>query len=84
MTIELEKLRLEADEAEKRRRMAARRVTFLERLIYQSATVEQFDGLNEELEQAISTAKLYELQALRAKGAYTTADIQARYGSATT
>lgn len=81
---DLTRLRQEADAAEKRHRMAARRVTWLEQLLYQSVSGEQFDSRNAELEKAIETAQLYGLQALKARSAYVTADIQARYGAATT
>ena len=81
---ELTRLKQEADAAEKRQRTAARRVTWLEQLLYQSVSGEQFDSRNAELEKAIETAQLYGLQALKARSAYTTADIQARYGAATT
>lgn len=81
---ELTRLKQEADAAEQRHRMAARRVTWLEQLLYQSITGAEFDSRNAELEEAIETAQLYGLQALKARSAYTTADIQARYGAATT
>lgn len=81
---ELTRLRQEADAAEKRRRMAARRVTWLEQLLYQSATGEQFDSRNAELEKAIEAAQLYGLEAMKARAAYCTADIQAHWGAATT
>lgn len=84
MNNELTRLRQEADAAEKRRRMAARRVTWLEQLLYQSVTGEQFESRNAELETAIAETRLLGLQALKAKAAYDTADIQARFGRAAT
>lgn len=72
-------LKTAADEAEKRHRMAARRVKWLENLLYQSETGEQFTARNTELEQAIATAQLYGMEALKARSEYATADIQARW-----
>ena len=82
--IDLNRLKAEADETEKRRRMAARRVTWLEQQLYQCTTGADFDAKNAELEEAMKVTQLYGLQALKARLAYTNADIQARYGAATT
>ena len=74
---EIYNLRQQEKETDKRRRMAARRVKWLEKLLFQSTNGKEFDRLNEELESAISTAQFYGIELSKVRGDLAAAEMQA-------
>lgn len=72
----LKELKNRWDESEQRRRMAYRRVQWLEKQILESETEEEFDQRNEEIEQAIGYTRQCGIEEINALLAYSKAEFE--------